>query len=260
MGTSEFGINEHGVPVSWDPAYNHVVTVGQTGSGKSVTSYNMLLGAAFDPRVAVLGIDPSSVLGGPFAQVNPGTWVLGSSPEAVDSALDLLTNVIEIMETRLKRLNRVGRDKIPPEWLGPHGIYSIRLVLEEYAGLIAAANGMRNKDREIMRLVGRILQEGRKVNVNVLTILQRPEASVLNNRGQYQMFIMHLLENAASVNMLFEGASEELVKTLTTLPPGVGGVKKLGPDPLVRFRAPMMDYSVYRANVLAHGAQGEVIR
>lgn len=236
---------EHGGWIGWDPTTGHVLVTGQTGSGKSVTTYCLSVIAAQDPCTQVVGIDPSGVTGSPFKQLRPNDWVVGG-PDLAEQAIALLEAVVAEMDKRTRALGKLDMDKLPDHLLGKK-MFAIRLVLEEYAGLLSAVS--RKEKDQITALVGRILREGRKARVNVLTILQRPEAAVLHDRGQYQEMFLHLLENRTSVEMVLNDAGEETVKMLTTLSPGEGGYKKIGPDPTVRFRSPFMEFPEYSARV-----------
>lgn len=237
--------DSNGQWIGWDASKGHTLITGQTGSGKSRTAYVLGCLAAGDPLVQVVGVDPSGILGAPFHSSHPGDFVLGSDP---DSVIDLLTAVVTEMDKRALALGKNGMDSIPDRLLGSK-LFAIRVVLEEYAGILEAVD--RKQREQITSLVGRILREGRKVRINVLTILQRPEAAVLHDRGQYQNFFIHLLENRTSVQMILDDADENVVNTLTHLTPGVGGYKEIGPVPLMRFRTPTMEFSEYHARVQA---------
>lgn len=238
-------LSEHGYWFGWDPTAGHALVTGQTGSGKSVTTYALACIAAHDPQTQVVGIDPSGVTGAPFARVHPRDWVVGGASIG-EQAIELLEAVVAEMDRRTRALGRMDLDKVPDHLLGKK-LFAIRVVLEEYAGLLSAVS--RKEKDQITTLIGRILREGRKARVNVLTILQRPEAAVLHDRGQYQDLFLHLLENRTSVEMVLNDADEDTVKMLTTLSPGEGGYKRIGPDPIVRFRSPFMEFSDYSARV-----------
>lgn len=229
--------------IGWDASAGHTVVTGQTGSGKSVTTYVLSTLAAADPLTQVVGVDPSGVLGAPFHAVHPKDFILGTDP---DQVIDLLEAVVAEMDRRTRALGRLDMDKVPDHLLGTK-MYAIRVILEEYAGLLAAVD-RKTRDR-ITTLVGRILREGRKARINVLTILQRPEAATLHDRGQYQNLFLHLLENKTSVEMILDDADDETVHLLTHLTPGEGGYAEIGPRPTERFRSPFMEFPEYSARV-----------
>lgn len=237
--------------INWSSTSGHTLVTGQTGSGKSVTAYLLLATAAMNSAVQVVGVDPSGVLGAPWSAVHSADWVCSADPERV---IPLLEAVVDEMDRRTRALGRSGLDSIPDDWLGPRrGLYAIRVVLEEYAGLLAAVD--RKTGQEITRLVGRLLREGRKARINVLTILQRPEAAVLHDRGQYQDLFLHLLESRVSVEMVLDGASDDDVHLLTTSAPGRGGYKRIGPGPVAYFAVPYQEFSDYAARVAYFAGQ-----
>lgn len=236
-------MTETGQWLPWEPSSGHAVVTGQTGSGKSVTSYTLACLAAADPLTQVVGIDPSGVLGAPFHAVRPNDFVVSADP---DAAVELLEAVVEEMDKRTRALGRLDMDKIPDRMLGER-MFAIRVILEEYAGLLAAVD--RKTQEKIKTLVGRILREGRKARINCLTILQRPEAATLHDRGQYQDLFLHLLENRTSVEMVLDDADDETVRLLTHLVQGEGGYKRIGPDEIVRFKAPYMEFPDYSARI-----------
>ncbi|MGJ0182029.1 FtsK/SpoIIIE domain-containing protein [Corynebacterium glyciniphilum] len=238
-------LSEHGHWIGWDATSGHALVTGQTGSGKSASLYDLLCIASHDPQTQVVGIDPSGVTGAPFARVHPRDWVVGGADIGVQ-AIELLEAVVAEMDRRTRALGRMDLDKLPDHLLG-RKLFAIRVVLEEYTALLSAVS--RKQKDEITTLVGRILREGRKARINVLTVVQRPEAAVLHDRGQYQDLFLHLLENRTSVEMVLNDADEEVVKMLTTLSPGEGGYKRIGPKPIARFRSPLMEFSEYSARV-----------
>lgn len=241
-----FGVDRLGNPVHLDPTFAHTVLSGATRSGKSVASYLILGRIADDPAVEVVGIDPSSILLTPFQRPGGGV-IVGSSPTALDNAVELLRKLEAEMDERNRRLSINGLDKVPSGWLSPR-FPSLLLVLEEYGGLLAAAD--KNQRPEVIRIVGRILREGAKASIFVYAVLQRPEAAVLHDRAQYARRISFRLDNADSVRMLFEGADPAQVQRIMDYSPGEGLLHLAG-DPLTPFKARYLAYENYVAHVRA---------
>lgn len=171
---------------------------------------------------------------------------LSTAPAEIERSLNLLRTLEAEMDSRNSRLARIGLDKVPAEWLSER-FPAILLVLEEYAGLLAAVD-QKTQRPEVIRIVGRILREGAKASIHVMTILQRPEAAVLHDRAQYSRRITHRLDNGDSVRMVLEGATPEQVQELMNVPPG-HGIMHLAGDPLRRFATRFLDYGDYHAHV-----------
>lgn len=66
MTDHDFAVGADGSRVRVDFHRDHTILAGATRSGKSVTSYMLLRGAARDPSVCIVGTDVSALLLGPF--------------------------------------------------------------------------------------------------------------------------------------------------------------------------------------------------
>ncbi|MCL1898936.1 MAG: hypothetical protein FWG11_00185 [Promicromonosporaceae bacterium] len=208
--TIPFAVGVDGSKIAIDPHWGHCITVGATRSGKSCTCYSLLAGVARDQSIAVVGCDPSSVLLGPFADAapdgNPHIF-LGTSEATLLAFLEFLAYLLAVMDWRIAKLRRIGRDKLRPS----PGLPTVLLVLEEYAGLLAAFDVYDATRKPADRLkplvlgyIGRLLREGAKVQMLVWCILQRPDAAIIGgaDRSQYSRRITHRLDNADGVRML----------------------------------------------------------
>lgn len=251
MFESAFGVDTSGQAVGFNPASLHTAVAGRTRSGKSVTVYSILSDASEQPWVRVVGIDPTGVLLGPMADEKSLDFALGTSPESLEGALTLLQRVEREMDRRIAKLMHLGVDQIPASAYSDPRLGAILLVLEEYAGLLAAM--VKSQAEEVRRIVGRVLREGSKAAVHVLTILQRPEAAVLHDRAQYARAIVMAVENADSVRMLLPSATPEQTEQLLRATPGRGFIAEAG-RPLRFFRADYMTYPQYAAAVRASSA------
>lgn len=243
---SEFGTTENGDRVLFHPASLHSVLAGRTRSGKSVTAYRILAEAAMTPWVRLCGVDPTGVLLGPASAGKDCDFALGTSPAQIAHALEVLGAIEKLMDSRISRLMRVGIDQVPPHVYMDPRVGAVLCVLEEYAGLLAAAD--RKQAEEIRRIVGRILREGSKAAVHVMTILQRPEAAVLHDRAQYARAIVHSVENKDTAVMLLPSATPVQIEQLLKAQQGRGFVAEAG-EPMQFFRADYVTYEQYAAIV-----------
>lgn len=248
----EFGIDEHGYRVAYHPAKLHSILAGRTRSGKSVSAYGILVQVSEIPWVKILGIDPTGILLGPMSEGKESDFALGTSPAALAHAIELLQNLENLMDERISRLMALGIDQIPAEIYTDPRVGAIVLVLEEYAGLLAACD--KKQGDEVRRIVGRVLREGSKATLHVLTILQRPEAAILHDRAQYARAVVMAVENADSVKMLLPMADPEQVERLVSAEPGRGYLMEAG-QPLRFFRGDYIDYATYASIVRTAAAR-----
>lgn len=252
MSDVDFGTDRDGVRVSFDPASLHTVVAGRTRSGKSVTVYSILADCAALPWVRLTGLDPSGILLGPASAGKPDDFALGTSPAALEHAISVLKNVESLMDKRIANLMRLGVDHIPISVSRDERVGAVLLVLEEYAGTLASASKFGGV--EIRRIVGRVLREGSKAAVHCLTVMQRPESTLLHDRGQYARAIVMGLENADSVRMLLPGATPHQVAQLIRAKTGQGFFAEAS-QPTRFFRADFTPYITYNARMRIHSAQ-----
>ncbi|QIK63786.1 hypothetical protein G7068_11770 [Leucobacter viscericola] len=252
----EFGTDENGYRVRFHPAKLHTVLAGRTRSGKSVTAYRILAECAEVPWVRLVGCDPTGILLGPASAGKPDDFALGTSPKALEHAIAVLKNIEQLMDQRISKLMELGIDQIPEHVYTDPRVGAVVVVLEEYAGLLAAAD--KKAGEEIRRIVGRILREGSKAATHVMSILQRPEAAVLHDRAQYARAIVMAVENADSVKMLLPMTSPEEVERLVSSKPGRGYLMEAG-EPLRYFRADYVTYEAYAAIVREASARKQPV-
>lgn len=253
----KIGIDEYGCPLVWDfIEARHSVVAGQTRSGKSATAYVVNAAASDDSRVKVVGIDPSGILLGPHPEARSTSSKIHLGTSDPEHAVQVVEALVRIMDYRNANLLRQGHDKIPD--LMFRAEFPIYLcVLEEYAGTLewiklqdATRKPADKLHPRLVGAVGRLLREGAKAGMRVLTIIQRPEASTLHDRAQYSRRISHRLDNADSVRMLFDAATPEQTSALMNAPPGVGCIQEAG-TPMRRFRTDYIEYPAYTARVRA---------
>lgn len=251
-----FGVGMDGNEVGWNVHEHHTLVVGATGSGETMTTYNLVGSLAGNPQVQVVGVDPSSLTLAPFVHAGyRHRFALGTADMTV--AADVLDSAVALMDARIGQLLDLGIDK----WqIGP-GSPTVVVVMEEFAGTLAAAEAQDAKAERgapkvrprIVAAVGRLLRESRKAGSTLLTIIQRPDAAVMGgaDRGQYSRRIALRLDNADGVRMIFEGVDPATVLRLTSAPPGVGLISEPGETPRW-FRGYLLDYPVYSRYVQTH--------
>jgi len=227
--------------VTWTPHKHHTLVVGATGSGKTVLTYAMLASIAADPRVQIIGCDPSSLTLAPFDRDEfPGRIALGTSD--MSRHAEVLERAVALMDRRIAALLPDGIDM----WQASHAAPTIVVILEEYAGLLAAPEaegslaprGSPSVKKRILADAGRLLRESRKAGFTVVTVIQRPDATVMGggDRAQYSRRIAMRMDNADGVRMVFEGIDAPTVEALTVAKPGIGLIQEPG-QPAEWFRA-----------------------
>ena len=244
-GARPWAVDEDGRSVVWEPTQvGHTVISGITRTGKSKGSQRLVVGTLL-PWVQYVGIDPSAGLLKPlkFFSGRPDDFVLGSDSDWVDSAVTLLERCVEVMRERIASLG----------WAEKINDFStetpvIVVILEEYANFLTALEGHGKDGKKlkarVVSLVGTLLREGAKVGVEVFTILQRAEASVLHDRSQYSLRISYRQDNRDSIGMLFDQPEPEEISRIVSLSPGRGVLCDAG-QPLRWFQTPNPAYSDY---------------
>ena len=252
-----FGVDEYGRDVVWDHfAAMHSVIQGATRSGKSVLVYSILASAARDPRIRVVGVDPSGLLLAPHrrGEHDPLIHLGTSDPE---SACLVVERLVRLMDRRIRLLLERGLDSVPREAHRP----SFPLFVITFEELPAIFSWLEGEDQgrkpgerfaPRMRLaMGRLLRESAKAGMRCSpTIIQRAEAATLPERAQYARRVSMRVDNRASVELLMELATPEDVDRIMGFKPGQGVIHEAG-EPLRFFRADYLEYSDYRAAVLA---------
>ncbi|MCG7450107.1 hypothetical protein MHK12_05795 [Corynebacterium kefirresidentii] len=229
----------------WDTPGAHTVISGATRSGKSVFTYCVLSQLAGMKTVCICGVDVSGITLQPFSQANKDYVACGSSQTDLDAALEVLHRLEALMDHRIEQLRHHKLDKVTLSAQCPAYV----VVLEEYAGALAAMEGRNKKDKaEVIRIVGRLLREGAKAGVVVYTVIQRPEANVLHDRAQYARRVTHRLDNHDSVKMVAGEVDEDTETQVLKLAPGRCLVLDAGRDP-VFVTTPHLSYQEFITRV-----------
>lgn len=240
----------------------HLAIQGATRSGKSVLTYGLLAPLAGREDVRVCGVDPSSVLLGPWAdRKDSGPIALGSGAEVgaeesaiLDQYVSVMIEVLREMTQRLAVLRTQGLDKFDTfDAERP----LVVCVLEEFPGAIeqlkAADATLKPAERRLpifQAAVNRVLREGAKVGVRVILLAQRMDASIVGgaSRSQLGVRITLRVDNAEGVRMLHEQASSELIAEVPEFAQGRGLFQEPG-SPARPAQFDLLDYSEYREMV-----------
>jgi len=231
----------------------HQIVIGQTRSGKSITNYFLLSQVAFDPLIAVIGLDASGLTLAPFADSGQDFVVTGSAD--VTHYAVVLENAVALMDYRTVSMRQLGVDNFVPSETAP----TVLVLLEEYAGVLAACDAHDASVKPVERIkprvlgaVGRLLREGAKTQILVWTVIQRPDAAVVGgaDRAQYARRVTHRVDSAEAVKMLNESATDADMARVLSFAPGVGLLNEPG-RPYRYFRSAYLTYADYVERVKA---------
>lgn len=236
------GVDEHGeviaVPVD---ELTHVVMQGATRSGKSAAGYSLLAQLARRVDVDVVGIDPTGRLLGPWGAHPQGWRVCGTADAAARYEL-AMAGVVAEMDRRIAALPERA-DTIEITAACP----LLVVVLEEWAGVARLVGHTRAKPSVVHRHVSRLLAEGAKVGIRVVTLVQRAEADVVGafERDQALTRLSFGVSDANTLKMLHPDMSAEVAELHATSPKGVA-LLSTPEHRLVRIRAPWIgSYAAY---------------
>lgn len=228
----------------------HTALQGQTRSGKSVLTYNILAKLAALPYVAIVGCDPTGILLHPFATA-PLSHLRALGTADMGAHKKVLAGLLVEMDRRIELLRSQDLDKL--EEFTPE-LPLLVVVLEEFPGIMGAATGddavtgAKAGDRLapfIQVAVGRLVREAAKVGIRVILLAQRMSSQAVDTdaRSQFGCRISLRLDNSDAVKMLHSEVTPELLAQWPTFSPGVG-VYEL-PGVRQRFRADYIDYGTY---------------
>jgi len=229
---------------------SHILIQGMTQlSGKSNLARVILAPFGGRANVSVYGADPSHLLLACWGAGSTDRIALGTGNMAAAAAC--LTNAVAEMDRRIASLSAKRVDRLD---IAEQGILFV--VLEEYAGVLAAAEsedaekGRKPTDRvapRIQRAVRRLIQEGAKVGVRVVMLLQRAEAQIVGGaeRSNFGTRFTLRVDNADAVRMLHPNATPEQIAQVATFQPGMGLVEMPGYLGIRIMRADHLSFSRY---------------
>ena len=251
------GRDSAGADVQWDILHGaHLLVTGETRSGKSVFSYNVLAQLAERPQVRVVGVDPTTVLLRPFRERFDDPWIaLGAVPKQY---IAVMNGVHTDVRQRLDDLYAQGLDKLS---VFDTSTPLLVVVLEELPGIMRqlesydACNGLKPAERLAPRFRERfetLAAESAKAGVRLVCLAQRPDAGILGGYAREQLTarVSFRVSNPEGLRMMFGDGASEMYGAASTLDAGYGLFREPGPRGVVRFRADFVgSYRQYAQHV-----------
>lgn len=244
-GGVTFGRCEDGSMLAADPAVMpHLVVQGATTSGKSALLRWLLVSLAARADVRVIGSDPSGSLWRPWpADADRVTGL--ADPEA---HVAMLERAVAELDRRLQDLprdtDRVRTGPDLPLWF---------VVVEEWPGALRAADQVSKEvGRRLRSAMSRLLAEGHKAGFRVVMVVQRADATIVGGFERSNLGLrISFATDEAGLKML-HSAPDDVMDRHTAAPAGVCLLS--GPDrPLLRLRAPWVEYSTYCSEIRGRG-------
>jgi hypothetical protein len=199
-----FGCDEHGGTVSTPLEHlTHLVAQGPTRSGKSAFTYQFLAQLAPLARsglVDVAGLDPTGSVLRPWGE-HPRGWRQWGTRDVVDRYTAAVEGVLGEMERRIAGMP-LRADVVP---IGP-GCPLIVVVLEEWPAVCRLTGHKRQKASRVHEGISRLLAEGAKAGVRVVTLAQRADS---DNGG-----VDPFQRDQSLTRLTFRGADAGTVKML----------------------------------------------
>lgn len=240
------GVDERGAVVSIPlDKLTHAVVQGGTGTGKSWAIYAWLAQLAKRAQlvgdVDVVGVDPTGLVLGPWGP-HPHSWRASGTDDAAMRYELALRSVVDEMDRRIATMPP-RCDSVPISPACP----LLVAVLEEWPATARIMGHTRNKPAETHKLVGRLVSEGRKAGVRVITMAQRADSEFVGSfeRDQALTRISFGCSDVNTAKMLHPAVTPELIETHAQSAVGVGLLSMPG-TPLLRFRSPAVgSYGAY---------------
>ena len=177
----------------------HSLTAGMTGSGKSTTLRCLLAGAAFEPDLAIVGIDPKR--GAEFGPWAPRAAAIARTPE---ESAGLLEALVQVMLDRYDVLAEKGLQEWTPTAEAP----AILCAIDELAELLDC--GDKVLEDRCAKAIRSLLRMARAVAITLACATQRPssEAIPTDVRDSFGFRVSHALMSVESTRMIFGAAAE----------------------------------------------------
>lgn len=256
-GVIHLGVDADGAPVTMDPLKTlRLALQGMAGSGKSTLTYGLLMGLAARSDVLVAGVDPSSILLGPWRDGRAGEWIACGTGDLA-RAVAVLESMCAELDERTTYLASCGFDQIA-EFSAECPL--IVIVMEEYPGFMAALKA--GGDSELLgraqAAIGRLIREGRKVGMLPWFLAQRMSSKAIDtdDRANLDIRISLRVDSSEAAQMLHGGSSLPSEAQMRSWPAGMGLIERPG-YPATLFRAGYVSYSAYR-KTLAEGIAQDV--
>lgn len=195
-GAVAVGVNIDGGPVTLRVEESNLLVAGLPGSGKSAFISSLLASLSKLPTVQLYGIDPKIVELSLWSEMFTEVWT------NEDQFIPGLQALCDIMDSRYQALAEQGLRKVEVSPETP----IIVLVVDELAELLVTGDAKR--DKEVTRLLRRLVQKGRAAMICVICATQRPSSDVVPTslRDLFVQRVAFALANKESAKMILGAA------------------------------------------------------
>lgn len=252
-GSIVLGVDERGDVLAVPPVeLTHIIAAGATRSGKSAWTMSLIAQLVASPDVLVVGLDPTGLLLDPLGPHR--MRAIGTEDDPAGRYLVAVDAVVREMDRRIVELRRIRprTDVIP---VGPE-FPLIVLIVEEGAAVAKICGHTATKPSDVHKGLGRLLAEGAKAGIRVVTLVQRAEATVIGSfeRDQAMTRLTFAVNDPNTIKMLHNGVPDEVMQTHGAVAKGAALLTMPGVS-LVRMRAPWIGgYAAYCSLVGADDA------
>lgn len=188
----------------WNFADNpHLLITGTTGSGKTNT-LNIVIQSIIYAGYQCSLIDDKGI-----DYIDLEEYLedyLNTVKHGYGQIFDLIMKYERIMDTRLNTL----REKRQKKYIDVDDMPPCFLIIEEFSSLISKVDTKARK--EFMNYMGRVLQKGRTVGVNIIICMQRPDTSILP--GELRSNLTTRIVCGANEDMTYQMVFDKVLEPL----------------------------------------------